>query len=221
MANTNNINSIEDAKLKISELTLENQRIKNRLEKYESLEDKQQVEQIFDNDMIKMEYTGFKNNLEKMIISNILELEDKFQDLIRDTNMITVDTVEIVDKNLIEAPFNQPNSSITGDISEISGSRVNSGNNLKENFVRDKVPEVIRENFPRNDIPLRSMGFKNNETATSVNNLKTQNEKNNFELEGVILNQNSKYSLGNQSYGSPLSRFDLQTNNPNFYPLNR
>ena len=201
--------NLEDLEQEVARLTTENERIKKRLEKYEILEDKEEVTQLFDNDIIRMEFTGFRDNLQQVIVNSVVELENNFQDLIKQANMVNKDCVDVIDTSKISPSTLSNNESNT------------STTEIKETFFRDKVPEVIRENFPRDNIPSHSRRFRDHGIVSSVNNLKTQNGKNKNNIEGVILSSTNKYSVGKQNYGTPLSAFNLKYNNPNFYPLNR
>ena len=204
--------NVEDLEQEVARLTTENERIKKRLEKYEILEDKEEVTQLFDNDIIRMEFTGFRDNLQQVIVNSIVELENKFQDLIKDANMINKDCIEVRNIEKIN-----PSTLVDESIQNFT----NTNSQVNEPFIRDRVPEVVRENFPRDNIPSHSRRFRDHDVVSSVNNLKTQNEKNKNNIEGSILNSTNKYSVGKQNYGAPLSTYNLKINNPNFYPLNR
>ena len=202
----------EKLKLKYDDISNENERIKKRLQRYETMEDKEEVSQIFDNEQVKMEFTGFRDNLQQVIVNSIVELENEFQDLIKDANMINKDCIEVRNIEKIN-----PSTLVNESIQNFT----NTNSQVNEPFIRDRIPEVVRENFPRDNIPSHSRRFRDHDVVSSVNNLKTQNEKNKNNIEGSILNSTNKYSVGKQNYGAPLSTYNLKINNPNFYPLNR
>ena len=102
---------------------------------------------------------------------------------------------------------------------------------LQENFLRDRIPEIVRENFPRNDIPSHSRKergeiFKENEKVKNLTSLPTQNEIYSHNITGSALYNSSLNPLNTILNGPPVSRNNSynqeQTKyvNTPFYPLN-
>lgn len=195
-----------------NDLTNKIEQLEKKLEQYETVKNKEEVTQLFDDPTVKMEFAGFRDNLQKVIVDSVLELENNFQDLITEANMVNKECVDVRNKDIIN-----PSNLTTETVSSFT----NTNSNLQENFLRDRVPEVVRENFPKDNIPSHSRKFRDHEMVNTINNLKTQNEKVKNNIEGTILSSSNKYFISNQNYGAPLSTFNLKTNNPNFYPLNR
>jgi hypothetical protein len=102
----------------------------------------------------------------------------------------------------------------------------------KENFLRDKVPEVIREKFVKGGLPFnnqeRAINFKDSELVKNLNGLATQTNRSGYDITGCRMinsNDNSIIKTYETLNGPPLASFDYDTLQKEFvgtpfYPLN-
>jgi hypothetical protein len=159
----------------------------------------EQMAPITSPESIVFEATRYKENLNKL-----------FTDFNSELNQ------------LAPSEYQEPTCPVAGGAGTdaASSSSFKNTSKLKENFLRDRIPEIIRENFPRNDIPSFSRKekgeiFKENEKVKTINNLPTQNEIYTYNLTGSSLFNNNVKPLNTVLNGPPVSG-----NITSYYPLN-
>jgi hypothetical protein len=167
----------------------------------------------------------------------------------------TLDNQKNIINQLINKTFNQLNGSfieineeyikniadsskLCADIKKagIESTRIESESSLKENFIRDRIPEVIRESFVR-DTTHNLNSIQNDIKTNNIDNNKFRPQASNFKYDKCVLNlvglatqnETDKCDLvGNNiesEYGQPLTNIDYNILQKEFigtsyYPLN-
>ena len=124
------------------------------------------------------------------------------------------------------------------DKSLLEGTRISDSTDITENFIRDKLPEVVRESFVRDTVPTTDFNSKFKTLQTNnIDNNPIRPQASNFKYDKCVLNlaglatQNEKDKcdlVGNNiesEHGEPLTNVDyniLQREfiGSSYYPLN-